>query len=420
MSDDAVRAQYEAYPYPQRDPREEAKRLIVGSPSHFDEIVHYVFGGRAPTTGGRKFRALVAGGGTGDAAIMLAQQLADRNAQAEVVHLDISRASRRVAQARAKARRLRNIRFVHASLFELGEQAPGPFDYIDCCGVLHHLEDPAAGLRALAAALADGGGMGVMLYGAYGRTGVYHVRDALRMIGGDADSADDRLTLTKQLLDALPQSNWLARNPWIADHLRGGDAGLFDLLLHARDRAYTVPEVLQLAAAAGLAVTAFIEPVRYDPAAVLGSAAVAERAAGLSWADSCALAELVAGNMKRHVFYAVKAAPGRAEGAVAAPGDAEETIPVLRQAEGERLAREVAARGSLRIGLEGTLFTPRFDKLAPAILSRIDGRRSLSEIHAAFSAPCEWSEFHAAFDDLYGKLNGLNVLLLRRPAAPAG
>ena len=44
--DDAVRAQYEACPYPQRDPRDEAKRLVTGSPSHLDEIVHYVFAGR--------------------------------------------------------------------------------------------------------------------------------------------------------------------------------------------------------------------------------------------------------------------------------------------------------------------------------------------------------------------------------------
>lgn len=33
-TDARLAAQYEAYPYPQRDPREEARRLIVGSPGH--------------------------------------------------------------------------------------------------------------------------------------------------------------------------------------------------------------------------------------------------------------------------------------------------------------------------------------------------------------------------------------------------
>jgi hypothetical protein len=68
---DELRAQYEAYPYPARDPADEAKRLITGSPSHIVEIDHYVFGGRRDWS--KPFRALIAGGGTGDGAIMLAR-----------------------------------------------------------------------------------------------------------------------------------------------------------------------------------------------------------------------------------------------------------------------------------------------------------------------------------------------------------
>ena len=71
---DRVRAQYAANPYPERDPADDARRLITGSPSDTDEISHYVFGGRLDTT--RRFRTLVAGDGTGDGAIMLSQMLA--------------------------------------------------------------------------------------------------------------------------------------------------------------------------------------------------------------------------------------------------------------------------------------------------------------------------------------------------------
>ena len=80
---DPIRRQYEAYPYPARDPADERLRLITGSPSHIDEVNHYVFGGRRDWA--QPFRALIAGGGTGDGAIMLAQQLADRGTPAEVV-----------------------------------------------------------------------------------------------------------------------------------------------------------------------------------------------------------------------------------------------------------------------------------------------------------------------------------------------
>ena len=58
----------------------------------------------------------------------------------------------------------------------------GPFDYIDCCGVLHHLPDPAAGVEALLSVLAPGGGMGLMVYAPYGRTGIYMLQEGLRLL----------------------------------------------------------------------------------------------------------------------------------------------------------------------------------------------------------------------------------------------
>ena len=107
---DHVRAQYEALPYPPRDPRDEAIRLVTGTPSHVLEVNHYLFSGRLNFV--RPFRALVAGGGTGDACIMIAQQLVDRRCPGEVVYLDLSAASRQICEGRAKARGLRNIQFL--------------------------------------------------------------------------------------------------------------------------------------------------------------------------------------------------------------------------------------------------------------------------------------------------------------------
>src|ERR1700694_731652 len=94
--------QYEAYPYPKRDPREEKDRLIIGSPSHLREIDHWVFGARRPRSAG--LRARVAGGGTGDGAIMLAQHLARDGRPGGVTHLDRAQAAQDIARARAKAR----------------------------------------------------------------------------------------------------------------------------------------------------------------------------------------------------------------------------------------------------------------------------------------------------------------------------
>ena len=104
-------------------------------------------------------KALIAGGGSGDATLMLAQQMATAGRAGSVTWLDRSAAARKVAGARVAARSLDNVIFEEGSLLDLPTSGLGPFDYIDCCGVLHHLPDPAAGLRALVSVLAPGGGL---------------------------------------------------------------------------------------------------------------------------------------------------------------------------------------------------------------------------------------------------------------------
>src|SRR3954447_14332903 len=218
-----LQAQYEAYPYPKRDPKDEAKRLIIGSPSHLREIDHWVFGAARPSS--TPLRALVAGGGTGDGAIMLAQHLAREDRPGRVTYLDRSAAAHQVARARARARGL-ELDWVSLSLLELPGSGLGPFDYIDCCGVLHHLPDPAAGVRALLSVLAPGGGLGLMVYAPHGRTGVYMLQDALRLLAPEHEPPPARLDVARRVMKHLPDTAWLRANRYFGDHVDGGDAGL--------------------------------------------------------------------------------------------------------------------------------------------------------------------------------------------------
>ena len=412
LAGETVRAQYEAYPYPPRDPEDEKNRLITGSPSHILELNHYVFGGRRNFAA--PFRALVAGGGTGDGAIMLAQQLAEAGAGGEVVDLDVSAAAMATAQARAEMRGLTNIEFHRASLLDLARLDLGPFDYVDCCGVLHHLEDPALGLRRLASVLADGGGIGLMVYGTLGRTGVYETQALIRLLAGAADDAQ-RLTVARALIEDLPPTNWFVRNPHIGDHRDAGEAGLYDLLLHSRDRAFTVPELAELVQGAGLAITAFIEPARYDPANYLAESPLRERLASLPWLDSCAAAELIAGNLKRHICYLVR--PADAPRAVARP-DSPKVVPVLKDATGAGLAERIGRAGGMNVDFDGVKVRFALPAHAGAILAAVDGRRNLRAVHEAVARPpgrLDWQAFKSAFEQLYAALNGLNIMLLRRP-----
>ena len=406
---EVVRAQYEALPYPPRDPRDEAIRLITGTPSHVLEINHYLFSGRLNFT--RPFRALVAGGGTGDACIMLAQQLADRRCPAEVIYLDLSTASRQVCEARAKARGLRNIQFVTGSLLDLPAMNIGQFDYIDCTGVLHHLPVPAAGMRALVSVLQPDGGIGVMLYGEYGRSGVYPLQEMLRTLAPPSMALEDRLAMAKRLIRFLPTTNLFRRNPYLNDHVTGGDAGLYDLVLHSCDRAFTVPDIGAMAGAAGLRVVAFLEPVRYEPATYMSDPVISRQMSSLPLLERAAFAERLAGNLRTHVFYATRAGFDT----VARPEDTS-AIPVLRDMDAQKLAAGLQPGSPLIANLDGFPWRAQLPSLAPRIIAQIDGRKTVAEIYTSLGAQGglpQWEDFYTQFEDLYVKLNGVNHLLLR-------
>ena len=410
MSDpDPLVAQYEAYPYPARDPAEERQRLIQGSPSDLREIVHYLRGGRFDPAA--PFRALIAGGGTGDAAIMLAQQLAEAGAgRAEVVYLDLSASSRAVAEARARVRGLANLRFLTGRIEELGALAPGPYDYIDCCGVLHHLADPPAGLRTLRAALAPDGGIGLMLYGHFGRSGVYEMQALLRDLAGGAPLAE-QVALARRLLQRLPETNRLRRNPFLADH-RQSDAALVDLLLNGRDRAYSVGEILALLETADLHLVSFLPALAYTPECYLADPELERRFAALAPEARLQAAESLAGNMKTHAFYA-RPDPAPSEALVA-----EGAVPLLTKHGGPELARALQQDFVIKATLGGFQIRRRLPRLAPAIVGRIDGRRSLAAIRRDLQEanPAVTEErFQQEFRETYAVLRGLNLLLLRRP-----
>lgn len=409
---DALRAQYEAYPYPARDPADEDRRLVVGSPSHLDQFNHYVFGGRLDFT--RPLRVLVAGGGTGDATIMLAQQLRDAGVPASITCLDLSEAALDIAAARARRRGLETITFHRGSLLDLEPTGFGSFDYIDCCGVLHHLESPGAGLSALTSVLAPGGGIGLMVYAPYGRNGVYPLQDALRTLGAGL-SAAEQVALARRLLRQLPPGNGFRNNPQLGDHI-ASDAGLYDLLLHSRDRAFTVPDLAALAKSCDLVLTGLIEPALYEPANYVKDPHLLKRLQGLSWLERAAWAEQVGGVVAKHIGYLVR--PEDAAGAVAHPTDPG-VCPVLHDLDGPALAAGLTPGAILDADLPGLALALPLPRLAGPLLARIDGRTSLAALHQhlmTLDRGLEWATFKRQFDQLYSLLNGIGKLYLRATA----
>lgn len=410
-TDARLLAQYEAYPYPRRDPRDEAKRLIVGSPSHLREVDHWVFGASRPAH--RPLRALFAGGGTGDGTLMLAQQMTSAGRPGTVTWLDRSAAALAIARSRAEARRLTNIVWEQRSILDLPESGLEPFDYIDCCGVLHHLPDPAAGLRALLSVLAPGGGMGLMVYAPHGRTGVYMMQDALRLLAPPDQPPADRLDVARRVMKQLPETQWLRLNRNFDDHVNGGDAGLYDLLLNPRDRAYTVPELHALLASEGLEPLCWVEPIRYDPLPLLPDPRLKGRAEGLDAVARAALAEALAGNMSVHIVYVGRTgqAPTRADPL------ADDAVPVCREVTGDTLARSIGADGTMVLGVDGLRIPIPVPPQAGAILRLIDGVRSVRQIGAELAQRgIGDTVFRKAWQATFTAMERVNRVLLAAPS----
>ena len=244
-----VRALYESYPYP---PLEQALGFPVLAALDY---VRCVLWPRRPSLQG--IRVLDAGCGTGHVAVEIAQ----RYPEVEVVGLDLSAPALDVARRRAERAGVRgNLSFHQGALEDLSSLAIAaqPFDYIVSSGVLHHLSDPSAGTRALAAHLSPTGAIGLMVYAPHGRHGVYVLQELLRRMAGDRPLSE-QVVIARQVLSTLPE-NHPFRAKEFADQDWQGDAGLVDLLLHVQDRSFTVPELRGLLGSADLKVARFNPP----------------------------------------------------------------------------------------------------------------------------------------------------------------
>ncbi len=383
-----VRDQYEDLPYPHRDPRTEFKRICYTTCDSLDRLNHYCFGAKRDFR--NDFRVLIAGGGTGDAAIFLGEQL--RGTRAEIVYLDISTASMEVAKSRAAIRELDNITWVHNSLLDVAELDLGTFDFISCTGVLHHLEDPSAGLKALEAVLKPGGVMGIMVYGQIGRTGVYQMQEALRLLTRDVDDKREKIKLARAAMETLPKGAWYQHNNVIFASSRKDDTEFYDLLLHPQDRAYTVPQLYDWLEGAGLDIVHLFSREHpqgnrlYDPRGYIKDPEAREQVSKLSIREQQALAELLHGEIRCHVFYAMREVPS------VASLDDPDMVPSFAisylssgKIEGEPLEAIKNAEETITFMNDITRRGVKF-KATPnayAIIKHIDSRKTVREIIAA-------------------------------------
>ena len=177
---------------------------------------------------------LVAGCGTWQAA-----KYALCHPAARVVAIDVSPTSLEHTETLKQKYNLTNLETRQLSI-ENVDDLDHRFDLIICTGVLHHLLDPDAGLRALRSVLRSEGAIYLMVYAPYGRTGVYMLQEYCRRlgIGPSKQEINDLIAVLK----VLPQHHPLLSTQGGSRDFLNGDA-LADALLNPRDRSYSVPEL---------------------------------------------------------------------------------------------------------------------------------------------------------------------------------
>ena len=172
------------------------------------------------------------------------------------------------------------------------------FDQIVCTGVLHHLADPDAGLKALRGVLKPDGALQLMVYAPYGRAGIYLLQEFCRRIGIHAtdEGIRDLIAALKVLPPGHPLETLLAEAPDFRQ-----EAELADALLNPQDRAYSVPQLFDLIESGGMAFGRWVKQAPYSPdCGVMAKLPQAARLAQLPAAEQYAAVELFRGTMVRH------------------------------------------------------------------------------------------------------------------------
>jgi SAM-dependent methyltransferase len=369
---EGVRDFYDRYPYPRPvDSLDNYRRLWQDPPRRRAD--YHLFWPARPYR--EDYSILVAGCGTSQAA-----KHALRWPDAKVTGIDFSATSVLCTEELKRKYNLDNLQ-VRQLPIEGVSNLETSFDQIVCTGVLHHLTDPDAGLKALRSVLKLDGAMHLMVYAPYGRTGIYILQEFCRRIGIHAtdEGIRDLIGALRALPPGHPLENLLREAPDFRH-----EAALADALLHPQDRAYSVPQLFDFIKRGGLKFGRWVKQAPYSPhCGVMAHIPLASRVAQLSLEEQYAAVELFRGTMVRHsvVLYR-NDSPGGPQ-PLSFAGDAWlKLVPI-------RMPYTICVQERLPIGAAGVLINKTHtyrDLFMPingtekSLFDAIDGNRSIGAI----------------------------------------
>src|SRR5208282_5100060 len=367
-----VRKFYERMPYPAPLADLDDHRDLYKNPDRRRAEFHLIWPEKQP---GENQEILVAGCGTSQSA-----RYALREPDARVTAIDVSDTSLRHTRDLQRKYNLENLELQKLPIERVREMGRS-FDLVVCTGVLHHLQDPDAGLCALRDVLRPGGAMRLMVYARYGRAGIYMMQEYCRLL--EVGTSETDLQNLGAALKALP-----ADHPISGLLRRSKDfwrpEAMADALLHPQDRAYSVPELYAWLDRCGLSFGRWTEQAPYLPqCGILARSPHASRLAALPLQQQHAAVELFRGTMVSHSFIAHRDGRADEKQPITFVGDRwRDYVPIA-------LPWTVCVRERLPPGCVAVLinrshtFTDLIltvDAFEDRLLGAIDGNRTLGEI----------------------------------------
>jgi 2-polyprenyl-3-methyl-5-hydroxy-6-metoxy-1,4-benzoquinol methylase len=379
---DEVRAFYESHPYPAPLRDLDRHREIYRNPDRRRSMSLLMWPTEKPRG---NHEILVAGCGTSQAAIY-----ALREPDARVTAIDISETSLRYTYDLQQKYGLRNLG-LHRLAIERIQELGQTFDQIVCTGVLHHLPDPDAGLRALRDVLAPEGAMHLMVYARYGRAGIYMMQEYCHLL--KVDATEEELQDLSATIGALSSDHPIAGVVKRAKDFRN-PAALADALLHPQDRAYTVPMIYAWLERCGLSFGRWFEQAPYLPqCGAITRMPHAVRLASLAPPLQHAAVELLRGTMTRHNFIAYRDDRAGSGCPINFDGDAWRRWVPLRLPWALCIRDRVVPPGFAAVLINRAHNYPDLawpiDAAQERIFAAIDGKHSIAEILEVVEFPSE-------------------------------
>ena len=167
-----VRTQYEENPYPRWRYNSYSKNQKISIIQRINDDIkpNYI----SPSLDNEKLKVLIAGCGTGNQILQT-----QRYKNAQITAIDLSLTSLAYAQRKINELRLVNVELIQMDILEIG-LLKEKFDVIECGGVLHHMDDPSAGLKSLLGVLKENCFLKLALYSELARQDIVKARNYIK------------------------------------------------------------------------------------------------------------------------------------------------------------------------------------------------------------------------------------------------